>query len=189
MNGYAWFRASINGHDTDCIIDSGSAVSVLDAAHAARIGLAPDTTASIPVKGIGGLTHSLGRTTATVTIGSIADDIELHVFPDTQLLIGTTDALAFRLQSDHETKTIYQRTARCAPTVMIIGSTKDELLASLESRSVFAESLRDVGRITVAKHTIRTKADQAPVRCAPYRYSLVKQREIDRQTTALLAHA
>ena len=169
----------------DCFVDSGSPISVISPLFASALNSHPEPSSSIPALGIGGQTRSVGRITSRVTIGHTSLLTELHVFEHAtdDMFIGNLDAARFGLEIDFETKVVRQKTQQI-PTINIVS--KDGILDSLDDRPVFARSSLDVGRITVAKHTISVKADQTPIYDRPYRYSNIKHDEIERQVAELL---
>ena len=56
----------------------------------------------------------------------------------------------------------------------------------LSAQRIFAEGVREIGRIKGESHNIRLKPGTAPIQLRPYRYSDVKRKEIGRQVAELL---
>lgn len=148
---------------------------------AANLGLSFDPSSSIPVEGIGGKTHSLGRVSPLLTIGSLSLTTEFHIINSlvATALLGNIDASRFKLDLDFTDNTVTQRMD--PPPILAINSsiTKEALINSLELRPIFAKSVAGVGRITIEKHVIRTKDDLTPIAQSPYRYSDFKRKIID----------
>lgn len=178
----------MNDVETDCFVDSGSSVSVISKRFLSSLHLVSEPDSSIPVNGIGGPAASVGRVTAMLQIGSIAEPTDFHIFDidTTDLMIGTHDAARFHLVQDHRNNTVFQNAGPVPSVLMNERVSKHTLLSSLDERAIFAESMRGVGRITIAKHRIEVPPGQPPIfeRCR--RTSLVKQDHFEKHVRDLL---
>ena len=161
------------------VVDSGSPYSIASSRHANRINIQARPNTAIDVVTVNGPGKSTGRQHASTTIGSLTKSIDYHIFPhfEHDILIGSQDAATFKLIVDFANESITQTQASAQPkSVLHVDPirTKDELIASLDARSVFAENDKDVGRIRLAKHHIRLRSDQVPIHSRPYRISETK---------------
>ena len=153
------------------------------------LGLKPEPSTAIPVRGIGGPTSSVGHVKAELTIGSLTLVTTFHVFEHaTDVLIGNFDASRFKLVLKFTDNSIRQEEneliiINVANTEQL---TKESFMDSLESRTIFADSVKDIGRITCERHKIRIKDDDTPIALRAYRFPEEKRKEVQRQVDELL---
>ena len=183
--------AKINGSPIKAFVDSGSSLSIISASLANKLNLKLIRNSSLVLHQVNGTTKTKGRTTVNMTIGQISAKLDLHVMENFQypLLLGLDAGERFGLRIDLKSRTASM--AINGPPKRFVAlylntEEADQLNALLQKWfSLFSQD-NNIGRITVAKHSIIT-TPHPPIQLRPYRRPQSDYDEIRTQIKDLLS--
>ena len=181
----------VNHIPIQAFIDTGSTISIISYQQLKRLNLTLEPSSSITIRQANSNTRSIGRVKVLLTIENITHPIHLHVLSHFKypLLLGLDVGNLFGLHIDVKDKVVTTKgpsfgNCRFQANHLTTGENirLNEILQKY--KQTFSENSVDVGRITIAQHTIHT-TPHPPIQLRPYRRPMSEYDEIKRQVEDL----